>query len=522
MRKRHLLSLFLAAVMLVQSAVLPVWAQEDADQSDDAEQTVAEETLPEGETEQTESTEPSAQPNTTPIDVPSDFDGDASVTYGSHSLNAQYPVIAPGELEVEVKAAVAYEVGTDTMVYADHADERLYPASMTKIMTCLVALEMCDLSEIVTVDGAAIEYLDIGGSEAELVDGEQMTMQDLLYCLMVMSANDAAVTIAAHLAGSEEAFVERMNQKAAELGCTNTHFANAHGLHDENHYTTARDMARIMTACIQNEEFCKLYSETYHMVPATNLSPERELYTTNYLMSEALNQNYYDSRVLGGKTGFTTPAGRCLITVSESAGMKLVIVIMGAEAEFAEDGYTALSYGNFDATVELMDKIYGGYMPAQILSADQMLEQFPVNNGQTQVQGCTKESAGTVIPAGSGKSALRYDYSLNNGGVSAPLQSGSEIGTVRVWYQSQCVAQQTMYAGSDVKMVVPDETPKYVNPAAQLKDKTSVWNIVLIVILVVFGLIALLVVGISIRNRIIRARRRKARAMRRNRRRQQQ
>ena len=248
----------------------------------------------------------------------------------------------------------------------------------------------------------------------------------------------------------------------------------------------------------------------------------QELYTTNYLMSEALNQNYYDSRVLGGKTGFTTPAGRCLITVSESAGMKLVIVIMGAEAEFAEDGSTALSYGNFDATVELMDKIYGGYMPAQILSADQMLEQFPVNNGQTQVQGCTKESAGTVIPAGSGKSALRYDYSLNNGGVSAPIQSGSEIGTVRVWYQSQCVAQQTMYAGSDVEMIVPDETPKYVNPAAQLKDKTSVWNIVLIVILVVFGLIALLVVGISIRNRIIRARRRKARAMRRNRRRQQQ
>ena len=93
---------------------------------------------------------------------------------------------------------------------------------------------------------------------------------------------------------------------------------------------------------------------------------------------------------------------------------------------------------------------------------------------------------------------------------------------MRVWYQSQCVAQQTLYAGSDVEMIVPDETPKYVNPAAQLKDSPSVWNIVLIVILVVFGLIALLVVGISIRNRIIRARRRKARAMRRNRRRQQQ
>lgn len=516
MRKKQIVSIFLCTLLLFQSMAFPVWAE----QEDAGEQTseVTEQT--EAQQEQTgEAQQETDPPATTPATLPSDFDGDASVAMGSHSLDANTPVIAPGAIETQVKAAVAYEVGTDTLVYADRPDERLYPASMTKILTCLVALEQCDLDEIVTVDGSAIEYLDIGGSEAELQDGEQMSMRDLLYCLMVKSANDAAVTIAAHLAGSEEAFVQQMNQKAAELGCTNTHFVNAHGLHDDNHYTTARDMAKIMAACIQNEMFCQLYSETYYAVPATNLSEERELYTTNYLMSEALNQNYYDSRVLGGKTGFTTPAGRCLVTVSESSGMKLVIVIMGAEAEFAEDGYTALSYGNFDATIELMDKIYGSYMPAQVLSADQMLEQFPVNNGQTEVQGYAKNSVATVLPTGSGKSVLRYDYSLNGGGISAPLDADAEIGTVRVWHDSRCVAQQKLYAGADVQQLVATEQPKFVNPAAELREEPSVWNITLIVILSLLGLVALLIGSITIRNSIIRARRRKRRAMRRGRKR---
>lgn len=507
MRKKRILSFLLCALMLPCLA-RPVWAeQEDA-------ATAAEETAQ----SDVETTQPATQPPTEQATVPADFAGDASVEMGSHSLNAKTPVMTAGELETGVKSAVAYELGTETMVYADHPDERLYPASMTKILTCLVALEQCDLDEIVTVDGAAIEYLDVGGSEAELQDGEQLSMRDLLYCLMVKSANDAAVTIADHLAGSEEAFVQQMNQKAVELGCTDTHFVNSHGLHDENHYTTARDMAKIMAACIQNEMFCQLYSETYYAVPATNLSEERELYTTNYLMSEALNQNYYDSRVLGGKTGFTTPAGRCLITVSESSGMKLIIVIMGAEAEFAEDGYTALSYGNFDATVELMDKIYGGYMPAQVLSPDQMLEQFPVNNGQTEVQGYAQSGGSTVIPLGSGTGSLRYDYSLKGGGVSAPVRSGDQIGTVRVWHQSRCVAQQELYAGADVQKVVAADQPKFVNPAAQLREGPSVWNITLIVILSLLGLVALLVGGIYVRNAVIRARRRKRRAMRRRKR----
>lgn len=532
MRNKRILSILFASLLLMQSIALPVWAEPAEDQEEtETTSVVEEETADTEETEESteatgeeasEATEASGTTATEPTvaaTVPAGFAGDASVSLGSHTLNALYPTVTTEDYTANAKAAIAYEVGTDTLVYASNVDEKLYPASMTKVMTCLVALEMCDLDEIITVNGDAISYLDVSGSGVGLQDGEQMSMRDLLYCLMVKSANDAAVTIATHLAGSEEAFVELMNQKAAELGCTNTHFVNAHGLHDENHYTTARDMAKIMAASIQNETFYTLFSETYYQVPATNKSEARELYTTNYLMSDDLDQNYYDSRVIGGKTGFTTPAGRCLTTLSESNGMKLIIVIMGAEAEFAEDGYTALSYGNFEETAGLMDYIYSGFMPAQVLSANQILEQFPVNGGVTDTQGYTQQPRSTILPVGSDMKALRYEIELDNGGITAPVKSGDSIGVARVWNNSKCVAQETLYSSVDVAQeVVGDHSGKPVNPAALIHEKSSHWNTWLIVILVILVVLVLLAVVMHIRNSIIRARRKKRRAMRRRRR----
>lgn len=531
MRNKRILSILLASFLLMQSVVLPVWAEtsEEQEVSESTSTVETEDTTAESEPEDAENptetaevtdvTEVTAPQPSTPPTIPADFTGDASVSLGSHTINALYPTVPVTDYTVYAKAAIAYEVGTDTLVYASNVDERLYPASMTKVMTCLVALEMCDLDEIVTVDGDAIAYLDVSGSGAELLDGEQISMRDLLYCLMVKSANDAAVTIAKHLAGSEDAFVELMNQKAAEIGCTNTHFVNAHGLHDENHYTTARDMAKIMTAGIQNETFCTLFSETYHEVPATNLSEARQLFTTNYLMSDDLNENFYDPRVIGGKTGFTTPAGRCLATVSESNGMKLVIVIMGAEAEYAEDGYSVISYGNFEETVGLMNHIYDGYMPAQVLSANQIFEQFKVSGGVTDTQGYTQQIRSTILPVGSNVNALRYEIELDNGGITAPVKSGDTIGLVRVWHGSNCVAQEQMYSSVDVEQeVIGENSSKPINPAALIKESSSKWNVVLIVVLVIIGVLVLLLAIIQIRNSIIRARRKKRRAMRRRRR----
>ena len=201
MKKYRIFSAILAAVLTVNAWAVPAMAE----------------------------TEPPVQQETQESFVPTipwatgtapDLSGDASVQSGSHSIDAQVPIASLVEYNVKAKGAVLYELNTDTMLYAYNADVKLYPASLTKVMTCLLALELCqDLDETITVPESVIANKDPNGSGMDLVAGEELTMTELLYGLMVASANDAASTIAVHLAGSEEAFVRLMNRKASDLGC---------------------------------------------------------------------------------------------------------------------------------------------------------------------------------------------------------------------------------------------------------------------------------------------------------------
>ena len=449
--------------------------------------------------------------------IPADFSGDASVQNGSHSINGMVPVASTMEYAAKCKAALLYELDTETMVYAHNADDKLYPASLTKVMTCLLALELCqDLDEVVTVSEQVAYNIDPNGSGIDLKAFEEMPMIDLLYALMVESANDAASVIAEHLCGSEEAFVRKMNQKASQLGCQQTHFANVHGLHDEEHYTTARDMAKILMEALEYEVFQDLYSTTSYTIPATNKSEERKIVTTNYLISEAVYLEYYDPRVIGGKTGFTTPAGRCLVTVAESNGMRLLCVVLGAENEIAEDGYTILSYGSFDQTKKLLNFGFDNFKSAQVLSPDQILGQFDVQYGSADMQGMVLDVTNTVVPVNSDMNTIRYEYTLDREVLTAPIQAGESIGVVRVWYHTKCLAQQELYAaatvGKDMPVIVSGGS---VDPAAPVPQGSNLWHIVLGVILTLLGLIAALLFVNYIRASIVRAKRVKRRKNRR-------
>lgn len=485
-------SLFLVLVLLMQAFCLPVFA-EPTDPS-------------------SESTA-SAPTETVAVELPS---GDLSVSMGTNSINAQQSIATTMDYTSSCKASLIYELGTDTMVYAQNADTRVYPASLTKVMTCLLALENSTMSEMVTVSESALEDQDPSGSNVQLQVGEQMSMKNMLYCLMVASANDAAAAIAEHIGGSQAGFVEMMNRKAAELGCTGTHFANPHGLHDEDHYTTARDMAKIMLAALEYEAFNDIYSTSFHTVPATNMTGERELETTNYMISEANYELYIDKRVIGGKTGFTTPAGRCFIGVSESNGMKLLTVVMGADALLDDQGNVLYSYGSFIETKSLLNLACDHYQSAQVLNPDQVFGQFAVADGVTGTQGYVASVANAVLPIEVDISQLRYEYLLNDGGLTAPIQAGQSIGSVRVWYNATCVAQQELYATVDVeKKVVPQESTMQIDPAKAIADASSLWHIVLIVILVLLVLIVAMMVISRIRYAMIRARRKRRRRDRR-------
>lgn len=505
MKKRKLICALLALVLALDAFHLSAFAESKPTDSEQV----------------SESTEETTAPSETDWTIPQVLDGDPSIAGGSHSLNAQVPLASQADFTPECQAVILYEVNTDTLVYAYNADERRYPASMTKVMTCLVALELCeDLDEVVTVSEEIAANIDPNGSGINLVAGEEMKMIDLFYALMVESANDAASVIADHVAGSESAFVEKMNQKAAELGCDGTHFSNVHGLHDENHYTTARDMAKILLAATENETFSELYSTVHYEIPATNKSEERDLRTTNYMIDTNHSYDCYDSRVIGGKTGFTTPAGRCLASMSEEGNMKLLCVVMGGELKYTEDNWAVQTYGNFDDTHNLLNLGFDHYKPAQVLSPHQILGQFNVENGSSSVQGVVQATTDILVPKDSDLSAVRYEYVLDHEPIQAPVQQGDAIGVVRVWVQAKCFAQEELYAASSVERVQTQSQTQTNggtagNPGAPVEQGSTIWHIVLVVILVLLALILLMLLVSTIRRSIHRAKRAKRRKSRR-------
>ena len=222
------------------------------------------------------------------------------------------PVLAAPapEHRVAAKGAILYELSTDTVLLEQDADMKLYPASTTKLMTALVAMEYGNPQDVVTVTRDAVDGLYEQGSASYLLVGEEISFMDLMRYLLIGSGNDAANALAIHVSGSVENFVELMNNTARELGCTNTHFVNPHGLHDEDHYTTARDLLKISLAAMKNETIAQLVAETEVVLPVTNKHDHTTTkYTTNHLISKKSTREYFYEGAIGIKTGYTTPAG---------------------------------------------------------------------------------------------------------------------------------------------------------------------------------------------------------------------
>lgn len=245
-----------------------------------------------------------------------------------------YPAAAEGELSVSARAAVLMEASTGEIVFSKDGDTRMPMASTTKIMTALVALENGDLQTPVHI---AEEAVGVEGSSVYLTAGETLTLEELLYALLLESANDAAAAIAFAVSGSIEAFSDAMNVKAAELGLDNTHFTNPHGLDNEEHYTTAKDLAKLTIHAMHNPDFARIVSTYKKTIPLKDGEGTRLLLNHNRLLKQ-----YAD--VVGVKTGFTKRSGRCLVSAAEKDGVRLVAVTLNAPDDW-QDHRTMLDYG---------------------------------------------------------------------------------------------------------------------------------------------------------------------------------
>ena len=292
-----------------------------------------------------------------------------------------------GDLEVEAKAALLIDPDTEELLYARNIHERLYPASLTKIMTCLLVLESLDRGEIardtvLTASDVAVNSIPPDGSTAGIKAGEELTVESLLYCIMLSSANEGCNILAEGVAGSIDAFVDRMNAKAQAIGCEDTNFVNTNGLPDDYHYTTAWDLYLITKEARTHADFMPIVSTIYFEVPATNLSEPRKLYTTNYLVSSYRTSYYLYQGAQGIKTGSTSAAGYCLVSSATRSGRSLLSVVLGTERVTLEDG-TVLTK-SFTETAKLFDWGFDNFRRQVILDAGELVAEVPVELSQQQ------------------------------------------------------------------------------------------------------------------------------------------
>ncbi len=250
----------------------------------------------------------------------------------------------PSNISISAEGGIVMDANSGTVLYGKNVNSQYYPASITKILTALIVIENCDMNEIVTFSHNAVYNVEAGSSSAGLDEGDQLTVRDTLYAMMLKSANEAANALAEHVAGSIEAFAEKMNEKAASLGCTDSNFKNPSGLNDPEHYTSAYDMALISQAAFQNDSFVEIDSTLYYDIPPTKRNPEGIRVYPGHKMLKKNASQYYPG-IIGGKTGYTSLAGNTLVTCAERDGMKLIAVVLNGHQTHYTDTKALLDFG---------------------------------------------------------------------------------------------------------------------------------------------------------------------------------
>ncbi len=324
---------------------------------------------------------------------------------GARSTQAatSLPVFSADALSAQ--SAILIEADSGRVVCEKQGDLKLPMASTTKIMTALVALELASSDTLITVSPQAV---GVEGSSVYLTEGEKLTLEALLYALLLESANDAAAAIAIGLCGSVEAFAEKMNQKASELGLQKTHFTNPHGLHDENHYTTARELAIIARYALQDPLFRTIVATRKATIPHATPSNVRLLINHNKLL------RLYDG-CIGIKTGFTRDSGRCLVSAAERDGVTLIAVTLRAP-------------NDWDDHISLFDYGFSRFTSVLLCDTDTHLYPLDLVNGQdAYVMVGNREAKRITLPIGHGE--IRHTVEMRRFEF-APVSSGDILGHV--------------------------------------------------------------------------------------------
>ncbi len=353
-------------------------------------------------------------------------------------------------IDAKATAALLVDLDGDIVLYGKNEHEKRYPASITKVMTALLVLEAVDegklsLTQEITASKSAFKGLDPDGSSAGIEPGETMTVENMLYCMLLVSANETCNILAEAVDGDVPTFVEHMNRRAEELGCKDTHFANTNGLHDPNHYTSAWDIYLIAREAMKNETFMTICNTIAYEVPATNKSEARELHTTNSLISNWRILGYLYDGASGIKTGTTDEAGHCLVSSASRHGRTLICVVLGCKGE-------GDAIESFSESARLYDYGFNNFSSQIILEENEMIQEVPValskENSAVVVHPANDVTA--ILPNDVKPEDLERTITLNNETALAPIAAGDVLGKITISYDGRECASADLLAQYDV------------------------------------------------------------------------
>ena len=350
-------------------------------------------------------------------------------------------------VDITAKAGILVSMDTGEILYSNNIDQKMYPASLTKIMTVTLMLESerYDPAGKITMTKEAQDLvLGTGSAVSNFKIGEEITQLDLVYTVLMSSLGDCAYFAAIYYGGSVEGFVEMMNEKAAELGLTGTHYSNPVGLHENENYTTVRDVCTLMTYALKNETFKTVCTASRYTIEATNMSDKRTLSTTNFLIDNTTN--YYYQYAKGGKTGYTDEAGRCLASFASFGGYNYMCVLMNCPPN-ADRRY------EFVESAELYRWAFNNFSFKEVANSTDPVCEMPVELSLDTdfVSLYFEKPFVTVLPNEADDSTIVVKTHLNAESVEAPVKKGEVLGTAEVIYAEQVIGTVNLVAGGSVK-----------------------------------------------------------------------
>ena len=349
--------------------------------------------------------------------------------------------VSEQNLTLASEGAVLIDSATGKILYGKNENEKLYPASTTKVITAILAIENCKLTDKITASYDAVMSIPSGYSNAAIQPGETLTCQELLDMFLIQSANEVGYIFAEHISGSIKDFATLMNQKAVALGCKNTHFTNPSGIHDENHYSTAYDMALIARYCMKNETFRTIVSKPSCTIAATDKYEERYFRNTNDLLNSS--SQYYYQYAIGTKTGYTSQAKRCLIAASLKDNVELITVTLGAAPTKPDTRYLD--------TINIFEYGFSNYKTGKIATKNSIAKEIVIENGTKDTKNLSlliENDITGLVPANLNLNNLDYSIKLNDL-ITAPIQESAVLGKITYTidgteYSSNLIAEHSV------------------------------------------------------------------------------